>query len=87
MLRLSGFDKALAGGKSNSYTIRTQMLADNQDREFKHKELTAKIIEFFYNKTDLVTGFSKILKYVSYLILVLNRKLPERHLIIAEKRT
>jgi hypothetical protein len=26
------------------------MIADNQDRQFKHKELTAKIIESFYNK-------------------------------------
>jgi hypothetical protein len=26
------------------------MIADNQDEEFKHRELTAKIIEFFYNK-------------------------------------
>jgi hypothetical protein len=33
------------------------MIADNEDKEFKHKELTAKIIGFFNDKVDLVTGF------------------------------
>jgi hypothetical protein len=41
-------------------TIRTQIIADNQDGKFKHKELTAKIIEFsvFYRVyTKLGYGF------------------------------
>ena len=49
-------DKVFAGGKPNSHTIRTQMIADNQDNESGHKELTAKIIEFFEDvNTNLLT--------------------------------
>jgi hypothetical protein len=48
-------------------------IADNQDKEFKHKELTAKIIEFFYNK--LGYGFLEGVEVGLFFDLVLNREL------------